>query len=240
MRLRYGNLKKVIYMCAAMLLLVAVHILSVYVFAAHQFTVSYDSALSDVAQRELDDYLRVSKLYAVASPVHIAQALRGRFPYIKKVACAHSPAGLHLEVKVHPLCVQLQDGRCVTKNNICVSGDYYTHEARQALPLLHCALSLQDKALPEELFAYVASVEPALLKKGEIYWLHEQEIICRLHEQPMQLVCNYTKKPTRELLAQCHIIADQVVSQPIYAEGFCADVRFDDRIVVTKSKNVGA
>lgn len=239
MRLRYRDIKKIICLCAAMLFLVGVHVLSVYVFAVHRFTVSYDTALSEKAQDAVEDYIRLSRLYEVTSPEQVVQQLQTQFPFIRQVACAYNPLGLHLQVKVYRPFVQLPKGEAVTANNCRVPSDYFTQSRYAGLPMLHVTLAERER-LPDDMFAYLASVEPSLLAGGVVRWRHNNEIVCELPGQPIRLICNYQKKPTREVLESCHVIAQDLKNQPTLAKGFCADVRFDGRIVVAKLRNVGA
>ena len=239
MRLRYKDIKKIAWMCAAMLFLIGVHLASVYVFAVHRFTVSYDAALSENAQSAVEEYIRISRLYESASPEQITQELQSKFPFIHQVTCSYAPSGLHLNIKSYRPFVQLATGHVVTANNYCFPKDYFIRSKSIGLPILHAALA-QREQLPADMFAYLQSIEKDLLKGAVIRWNHVNEITCEIAGQPMQLVCNYQKKPTRAVLESCRVIAQDLKKQPLLAKGFCADMRFDDRIVVAKLRKMGA
>lgn len=239
MRLRYRDIKKIGLMCAAMLFLIGVHVLSVYIFAVHRFTVSYDDTVAEKAQEVIEDYIKVSRLYEERSPEHVAQQLQKQFPFIRKIICAYAPSGLHVHVKTYAPFVQLAKGEVITTNNARVSADYYAQSASAGLPMLHVSLA-GNECLPEDMFAYLCSLDQAVIKSGVIRWRHNNEILCDVQGKPMQLICNYQKKPTQELVDHCMMIAQELKDRPILAKGFSADVRFADRIIVAKLRNEGA
>lgn len=238
MRLRYRDIKKIGMMCAAIIFLIGVHVLSVYVFAVHRFTVSYDDVISAKAQEVVEDYIKLSRLYEESSPERIAHQLQKQFPFIREIVCAYEPSGLHLRLKTYKPFMQLSQGEIITVNNARVPIDYYMRSAFFELPVLHVALA-DKEALPDDMFAYLFSLDGALIKKGEIRWKHTNEILCQIYGQPMRLVCNYQKKPTRDVVDQCMHIARELKDRPMLAKEFSADIRFADRIVVAKLRNEG-
>jgi hypothetical protein len=225
-------------MCTAMLFLIAVHILSVYIFAAHQFTVSYDYAVSEKAQNIVEDYIRVSRLYEEKSFDVIVQQLQKQFPFLRKVVCTHAPSGLHMHLKAYDPFLQLTTGELITSNNCRVPADYYVLSASKKLPVLHASLA-KNESLPEEMFAYMRSMDSSLIKDAFVHWRHNNEIVCDMQSRFMQLICNCQKIPTRELIERCTTIAHDLKDHPMLAKGFSADVRFADRIIVAKLRNEG-
>jgi hypothetical protein len=226
-------------MCAAMLFLVAVHILSIYVFAVHQFTLSYDDALSEKAHHVVEEYVRSSHLYERRSPELVSQTLLEAFPFIKQVACAYTPTGLHIDIKAHDVCLQLDDGRCVTKNNRCIPAEYIVQSQLVHLPLVHAPVAPKAQLLPEEMFNFLTAIEPSLLQKADIDYKHNYEIICRLHKAPFRIISNHQKMLTQEQFDLCCAVAQDVENQADYAVS-SADIRFDGRIVVAKLRDEGA
>lgn len=238
MRLRYRDIKKIGLMCAAIVFLISVHILSVYIFAVHRFTVSYDDAVSAKAQEVVEDYIKGSRLYEENSPERIARLLQEQFPFIRTIVCAYEPSGLHIHLKVYKPILRLAHDEVIAANNSRVSAKYYLPSALIGLPLLHISLA-DNKSLSDDIFVYLGSLDRELIKNGVIDWRHSNEIVCDIYDKPMRLICNYQKKPTRELVNQCMIIAQELKDRPILAKGFSADVRFADRIVVAKLRDEG-
>lgn len=234
MRLRYRDFKKIMITCAAILFLIGVHILSVYIFAVHQFTVSYDDALSEKAQVAVEDFIRTSGIHRLPAQ-EFSKRLQETFPFVRKVTCTYAPNGLQAYLKVHAPFVRLQQDQVVTCNNYCVSADYFAPCAYRNVPQLSCALS--DNRLPEEVYTYLCSIDPAVLKNGRIDWRHSNEIVFCLPDLPMHVMCSNFMQPTSEIISCCTAIAQDL--QHPQSSKLCADLRFNDRIVVTKLRNEG-
>lgn len=239
MRLKAKGIKKIALTCAGIIFLISVHVASVYIFAVHRFTVSYDPTVSEKAQAHIEDFIQLSTVYAVASPLKVVQQLQEQFPFIQKVNCSYTPSGLHLFIKTYHPCIKLEHNELVTTNNYRVPADYFTSSALENLPVLYASLNDSNR-LPEEMFAYVTAIDPDLLKGGAVRWHHTNEIVCFLHGQPMNFVCNYQTRPTQKIIRQCLDIKQDLKDRPGLAQKFSADVRFADRIIVAKIRNEGA
>ena len=239
MRFRHRFVKKGMCVCMAMFFLIAIHILSIYVFAVHQFTISYDDILSEKAQHIVNEYVKASHLYERRSYELVSQTLLATFPFIKQVACAYTPTGLHIGIKVHDVLIQLADGRCVTKNNHCIPAEYIVSARLAHLPLVHTAIASETHVLPEEMFNFFDDTEPLLLKKATVDYKHNYEIICRMNKVPFQIISDHRKNLTQKQLDLCYAIAQDVKNRADCT--ICsADIRFDGRIVVAKLRNEGA
>jgi hypothetical protein len=247
MKLKLGYIKKALYVCSALVFLVSIHIASIYVFAVHRFSVAYDMHLSQKAQDEISAYIQSTHMYINEKPSKIAQLLQEAFPFISHVSCWYKPSFVHIEVEAHRPCLQLTHEQIqshvitaqqvVTHNNYCVLADYFESYCYEGMPKLCIALDNQDNRLPADVFAYLTSIDPSLIKKSSIVWRHRHEIAFDLYQQPARLLCNYDNNITQSLLDSCDNIAQELINKPIYAKGFCADVRFEDRIIISKLKS---
>ncbi len=242
MRLRLRDIKKILYLASILVFLVGIHIASVYVFAVHRFSISYDPLLSSKAEQKIDAYMRETALYSSSKPLEIAQQLQEAFPFVSSVTCRYTPGWAHISLRVYAPSFRLNSdeiGRdmIVTQNNHYVPADYFEPYVCAKKPNLRIITENVDKQLPADVFAYLASIDQELLAQSSVEWRHRNEIVFQLAQLPVRLICNYQHKVTQELLEQCDGIVAEVAQKPLFKFGISADVRFDDRIIVSKLKS---
>lgn len=238
MKFRKKNVKKVAWMCGAIIFLIAVHMATVYLFAVHRFTVSYDGeALTEKAEQEIEHFVQDSALYKDQVQKIIA-SLKSAFPFIKHVTCSYVPYRMHIAMTVYPLLARIGDDSVLTQNNVCVAGEYYNASLQLDLPVLH-AVDIQQGKIDPGLFAYLSCLDHDLIKRAQIYCRSEHEVIFDLFEKPMRLISNYKNKPTERMVDYCMRIAKDKGDDGATKPRFTADIRFADRIIVAGLRNGG-
>ncbi len=242
MKLRLRDIKKALYLASVLAFLVSIHVASVYVFAVHRFSVFYDPLLSSKAEQKIDAFIRETALYSLRKPSEIAQRLQEEFPFISCVTCRYRPECVHISLQAYSPSFQLNSDEIgcdmiVMQNNWYVPADYFETYVYAQKPNLKIITENTDEQLPSDVFAYLASIDQTLLTQGSVDWRHRNEIVFQLAHMPVRLICNYRHKVTQQLLEQCGQIVAEVVQKPLFKSGISADVRFDDRIIVSKLKS---
>lgn len=242
MKLSLRDIKKALYVCSILAFLVGIHVASVYVFAVHRFSVDYDPLLSATAERNIDTFIRETALHTSSKASEIVQKLQEKFPFIRSVICRYHPGSVHIALRVHEPLLRLNNdginqGVVVTANNRCVQPDYFEQFAYVTKPNLYVVTDNFDQELPEDVFAYLASIDQTLLTQSSIDWRHRNEIVFHLAHMPVRMMCNYNHKVSQKLIGQCDEILASLAQKPPFRHGICADVRFDDRIIVSKLKS---
>lgn len=236
MKLSFGNVKKAIYICAALLFLVCIHVVSVYVFAVHRFSISYDPIITAQARDDIDHYIQEKELYKLPSG-QLDRSLKAAFPSISSITCRRRPDNvLELSLKAAEPHIVVGDDYLVTVDNYLVPYAYYEKEETGSLPIMQGISEMQDQRLPSHIFAYVQKLDRALLKEATILWKHSNEILITMKEPRLKLICNEYIIPTKELLDCCATIAHEIKAQSSSVQSLLADVRFADQIIVSKIK----
>ncbi len=236
MRLRYRDIKKFIYLLGVLSFLVCVHVASIYVFAVHKFSVSYDALLTVQATTDIQRYLKDTDIHRLP-PHQCAQELQTKFACIQSVTCRYKPNGtVEIGLKAYAPFVRLDDDRLVTVQNAIVPVDYYIPESVEQLPTVQIVLQDDEYQLPCEVFSYLQQLDTAWLKGATIAWRHRNEIHLALTDPNLQLLCNEQVVPNQQLLDHCIAIAHEKAKQTAPAHRMLADVRFADQIIVSNIK----
>ena len=236
MRLKYRDIKKFVYLLGALSFLVCVHVASIYVFAVHKFSVSYDEQLTAQACADIQQYIKDADIHTLP-PHQCAQELQAKFACIRSVTCRYKPNGIvEIELKADDPFVLLDDDRLVTVQNALVPVDYYVPASIEKLPTMQIALQDDEHQLPYEVFSYLQQLDATWLKEATIAWRHRNEIHLTLTDPHLQLLCNEQIVPNQQLLDHCIAIAHERAKQTAPAYCLLADVRFADQIIISSVK----
>ena len=236
MKLKYRDIKRFVYLLGALSFLVCVHLASIYVFAVHKFSVSYDELLTVQAITDIQQYLKDTDIHKLA-PHQCAHELQAKFACIQSVTCRYKPNGtVEIVLKACDPFVRLEDDRLVTVQNAIVPVDYYIPASVEQLPILQIVLQDDEYQLPYEVFTYLQQLDVAWLKGATVAWKHRNEIHLALTDPLLQLLCNEQVVPSQELLDHCIAIAHEKAKQTAPAYRMLADVRYADQIIVSKIK----
>ncbi len=236
MRLKYRDIKQFVYLLGALGFLVCVHVASIYVFAVHRFSVSYDPMLTVQACADIQQYLNETESYKLA-PQQFASELQAAFRCVQTVTCRYQPNGeLQISVKAYQPFARTDEGRVVTMSNALVPIDYYAPASIEQLPMVQIALQDDEQQLPQEVFSYLQQIDGVLIKGATIAWRHRNEIHLALTDPDLRLLCNEQIVPSQHLLDHCITIAHERARQAGPTCRMLADLRFTDQIVVSTVK----
>ncbi len=220
----------------ALSFLVCVHVASIYVFAVHRFSVTYDELLTVQATTDIQQYLKDTDIYRLSAH-QCAHELQTKFACIRSITCRYKPNGtVEIGLEACDPFVRLDDDRLVTVQNAIVPVDYYIPEAVEQLPTVQITLQDDEHRLPYEVFSYLQQLDAAWLKGATVSWRHRNEIHLALTDPHLQLLCNEQVVPNQELLDHCIAIAHEKAKQAAPAHRMLADVRFADQIIVSNIK----
>lgn len=235
-QLKYRDLKNAAYIFGFLGLLVCVHVISVYIFAVHKFSVIYDANLSDKARKDMHQYLKVSKAYAMPSDT-FADMLQSSFTCIGAISCRYKPNGtVEIIIQADKPCMALEHDRVVTTKNYIVPADYYIPEVLAAMPLIKVFLLPDAHRLPNDVFCYIRNINTLWLAHSTISWKHYNEIHMVFAQHKLQLLCSNRKVPDQKLLDDCLAIVHKTHDMSSEHD-MLADVRFADQIIISQVKN---
>jgi len=235
-QLKYRDLKKAAYMFGFLSALVCIHIISVYIFAVHKFSIVYDAILSDKARKDIHQYLKDSKAYAMSSDT-FADMLQSSFACVGAISCRYKPNGTaEIIIQADNPCMALEHDRVVTTKNYIVRADYYIPEALLLMPLIKVSLLPDAHRLPDDVFCYIQNIDPLWLAHTTILWDHYNEIHMLFAQHKLELLCSSRMVPDQKLLDDCLAIVHEM--HDIASDHtILADVRFADQIIISQIKS---
>lgn len=237
MKLNSRDIKKTVSILMALLFLVCIHVVSVYVFAVHTFSVAYEPIFTAQARNDINRYIEQKELYKLP-PDQLTKSLKVVFPVVDSVKTEHRPDGkIILLLQAAQPFLSMKGESVITVDNYVVPSYYYDKSALALLPKIEFSLELQDGRLPEHIFSYMRKIDADLIKGSNIAWNHANEIRISLKDLQIQFVCNEQSVINKRLLDYCTTIAQEIKTQSSCSQSILADVRFADQIIVSKVKS---
>lgn len=210
------------------------HVLSVYIFAVHKFSITFDPLFSQQTSQKIDHYV---KNYC-GSGLHFEQLdndLRQAFSCIAGIIAVHRPDGIvDMQVQAAVPVMKLNEIYAVTLNNEIVPLDYYNQQATQNLVMLRIELADNQEHVPQIAFDYVQKINESCLRPTTLVWKHKHEIHISYRDYNVQCICNAYITPDERMLDRCMHIAQEINMKSPSTLPLLADVRFNDQIVISR------
>lgn len=233
------HIKTIVYTCLALIFLISVHLASVYFFAAHQFQISYDPLISSQTASDITTYINNYPITSLSFK-QLEQSLQKDFACVASIQASAQPHGI---IKVYvdaikPLCV-VDDKNIITAHNSIINADFYSPDITQRLPALQISLQTDQKRLPSETFAYLASLYSFNIPHMEIIWKQPHDVQIHLLTENIKIRCNAYTTPDQQFFDRCIQIAREHQQPCIQAKKVLADIRFDNQVIISKIKKLG-